>query len=375
MLCGKKRSCTTLPLSLPPWTVPAGGVNLACFFAAFTSVAKRLAAVLRSCLADGIRLPFGTTFTLAFIPGCTTQKYVNVPAFVNLSVYGLAFPSGTPEPLSVRPFSVLPPWGKAPSGFRSSCVWPLNQNGEPAASVTPLYLALASGMTNAGAPLPFFGNVTLWKPLNFQRTLSPVCTVTVLREYPSTSPVALPPITPLEALSGPAITVLVVAAADAGMTSATAKAASASLDLLVIHRPFSGCEPEQANTPDRTALGLLVVVRVDLGVLLPLVGQLVLGEAGVDRAGLDAGIAVDALVGVDEELGHVVVIGLFWGGMDAVDRADLDAGIVLRVDAGLCDDVCHFVGLLVALFQIPPASVRRQRTAIVTMDQPQLTLP
>ena len=31
-------------------------------------------------------------------------------------------------------------------------------------------------------------------------------------------------------------------------------------------------------------------------------GELVLGEAGVDRAGLDAGIAVDALVGIDEEL-------------------------------------------------------------------------
>ena len=45
----------------------------------------------------------------------------------------------------------------------------------------------------------------------------------------------------------------------------------------------------------------LVVVGVDLGVLLPLVGQLVLGEAGVDRAGLDAGVAVDALLGVDVE--------------------------------------------------------------------------
>ena len=50
------------------------------------------------------------------------------------------------------------------------------------------------------------------------------------------------------------------------------------------------------------------VVGVDLRVLLPLVGELVLGEARVHRAGLDAGVAVDALLGVDvEHLGRVVV--------------------------------------------------------------------
>ena len=44
------------------------------------------------------------------------------------------------------------------------------------------------------------------------------------------------------------------------------------------------------------------VLGVDRRVLRPLLGELVLGEAGVDRARLDAGVAVDALVGVDVEL-------------------------------------------------------------------------
>ena len=47
---------------------------------------------------------------------------------------------------------------------------------------------------------------------------------------------------------------------------------------------------------------LLEVGGVDLGEARPLVGQLVLGEAGVHRAGLDARVAVDALVRIDEEL-------------------------------------------------------------------------
>ena len=41
-------------------------------------------------------------------------------------------------------------------------------------------------------------------------------------------------------------------------------------------------------------------VRVDLRVVLPLVGQLILGEAGIDGAGLDAGVAVDACFAEDQ---------------------------------------------------------------------------
>jgi predicted ArsR family transcriptional regulator len=75
--------------------------------------------------------------------------------------------------------------------------------------------------------------------------------------------------------------------------------------------------------------------------VLPLVGDLILGEAGVDRAGLDAGVAVDALLGIDVELVGLCVAGLIRSGMDAVDRADLDARVVLDPDAWFSDDVGH----------------------------------
>src|SRR5215218_8122057 len=85
----------------------------------------------------------------------------------------------------------------------------------------------------------------------------------------------------------------------------------------------------------------LVALR-ELG---PLVRELVLGEARVDGAGLDARVAVDALLGVDVELLDLVVVGLIRRRVDAVDRADLDARVVLGADAGLCDDVGHISSL------------------------------
>src|SRR5438067_10712927 len=58
----------------------------------------------------------------------------------------------------------------------------------------------------------------------------------------------------------------------------------------------------------RKLLAALEVSRVHLDVLLPLVRQLVLGEAGVNGTGLDACVAVDALLGVDvEHLDRVVI--------------------------------------------------------------------
>src|SRR5437588_12062576 len=89
------------------------------------------------------------------------------------------------------------------------------------------------------------------------------------------------------------------------------------------------------------ASAIAVIVDVELGVLLPLLGQLVLGEARIDRAGFDTRVAVDALLGVDVEHLDAVVVGLVGGGVNAVDRADLHARVVLRADAGLCDDVGH----------------------------------
>src|SRR3954465_15848027 len=84
-----------------------------------------------------------------------------------------------------------------------------------------------------------------------------------------------------------------------------------------------------------------VVLNVDLREPLPFLGQLVLGEAGVDRARLDARVAVDALLGIDVELLNAVVVGLVRRRVDAVHRAYLDAGVVLGADARLGDHVSH----------------------------------
>src|SRR6185436_6891219 len=83
------------------------------------------------------------------------------------------------------------------------------------------------------------------------------------------------------------------------------------------------------------------VLGVDLREALPLVRQLVLGEARVDRTRLDARVAVDALLGVDVELLDAVVVGLVRRRVDAVHRAHLDAGVVLGADARLRDDIGH----------------------------------
>ena len=68
----------------------------------------------------------------------------------------------------------------------------------------------------------------------------------------------------------------------------------------------------------------------------PLGRELVLGEDRVHRAFGLAGAAVDALVGVDEQLPIDALLV-----MDAVDRADGDARDVQDVDAGLGNDVGH----------------------------------
>src|SRR3954447_24295587 len=67
--------------------------------------------------------------------------------------------------------------------------------------------------------------------------------------------------------------------------------------------------------------------------------QLEVREDRVDRARLDAGVAVDADARVDVELLGRLEVGGARLRVDAVDRTDLDAGVVL--DAGADDDVGH----------------------------------
>jgi hypothetical protein len=60
----------------------------------------------------------------------------------------------------------------------------------------------------------------------------------------------------------------------------------------------------KAGSPRR--MSARVVVGVDRDVLLPLIGQLVLGKARVHRARLNARVAIDALLRIDVELRRLV---------------------------------------------------------------------
>ena len=68
-------------------------------------------------------------------------------------------------------------------------------------------------------------------------------------------------------------------------------------------------------------------------------GQLEVGVGRGDRAGVGAGAAVDALVGVDIEHLGVAEAGLVGRGVDTADRTLVDAGGVIA--ARLRDHVGH----------------------------------
>src|SRR5215211_2522272 len=70
-----------------------------------------------------------------------------------------------------------------------------------------------------------------------------------------------------------------------------------------------------------------------------LLGNIEVGEDRVHRARLDAGVAVDADLGIDVELLSGLEVRRPRPRMDAIHRADLDARVVLDAAAG--DDVGH----------------------------------
>jgi len=75
-------------------------------------------------------------------------------------------------------------------------------------------------------------------------------------------------------------------------------------------------------------------------------GYIVFRENSIYRAFRLARAAVDALVGVDEELESRFKTGLVFTRVNAVNRANVDAGSVLNVDAWLGDHICHWAFLL-----------------------------
>jgi len=73
----------------------------------------------------------------------------------------------------------------------------------------------------------------------------------------------------------------------------------------------------------------------------PLLGQIVAGVDGRDRADRDAGAAVDALERVDEELLGGVAARLISLGVDAVHRTGVHTCTILRADTGFRDYIGH----------------------------------
>jgi len=86
---------------------------------------------------------------------------------------------------------------------------------------------------------------------------------------------------------------------------------------------------------------LLEKFRVDLDVLGPLGGQVILREDRLDWTLIDAESAVDACVGVDVELRALRKLFTLLRWVDTVDWAHFNARGVLRTDAGFSNDVRH----------------------------------
>src|ERR1035438_8582497 len=84
----------------------------------------------------------------------------------------------------------------------------------------------------------------------------------------------------------------------------------------------------------------LVVVRgVERGEPGEILGELVQHENRISGANRDAGAAIDAIVGLDEELRRFGETGLILLGVDAIHRAGLHAQFILGT--GIGNYVCH----------------------------------
>jgi hypothetical protein len=73
----------------------------------------------------------------------------------------------------------------------------------------------------------------------------------------------------------------------------------------------------------------------------PLFGQVVFRETRINGTSLDAGVAVDALFGVDVQLLSRAEPGLIRRWVDAIHGADLAARVVLDADTRLGNHIRH----------------------------------
>src|SRR5262245_25488492 len=83
------------------------------------------------------------------------------------------------------------------------------------------------------------------------------------------------------------------------------------------------------------------VLRVALGVALPLLRKVIEGEDRRNRAHGDAGAAINAFDGIVVEHLSALELCTTLFRMDAIDRAGVHAGVVLGADARFCNYIGH----------------------------------
>jgi hypothetical protein len=91
----------------------------------------------------------------------------------------------------------------------------------------------------------------------------------------------------------------------------------------------------------RSASALLEVIGIDRRKMLPLLGNIVFGEDGLDRARRLASSAINAFIRVYVEHFGRLEIRLVLSRVDAIDRTNIHTGRVLSPYAGLSNNVCH----------------------------------
>src|SRR5262249_9135618 len=120
------------------------------------------------------------------------------------------------------------------------------------------------------------------------------------------------------------------------------------------------------------AAGLFIVVGVDLGEVLPLLGQIIFSEDRLDGAGRLASSAVDALGWVNVEHFRALEIGFILARMNAINGADVNARGVFGAYAGLGYNVSHkssLAGTVGARFMNEPTEFTEQRPNRQTLNR------
>jgi hypothetical protein len=86
---------------------------------------------------------------------------------------------------------------------------------------------------------------------------------------------------------------------------------------------------------------------VNFDVLFPLIGDILIPKDGLDRASRLASAAIDALIGIDEELFCRLEFRLILARVYTINGADIDTGCVLCANARFANYISsHYAFLL-----------------------------